>query len=418
MNKKQYKIFQNTSMLMLLNIAKLVFPFITLPYLTRVMTTDCYGVVAYVKAVMAYMQVIVDFGFTLSATKMVVEAKDDRKKLNKIIGLNIYAKLLLALMAFMGVLVLIAAIPILRKNALYTIMSYLVVVLTVFLFDFFFRGIEKMHIITIRFVIMKGIATLLTFVLVKGDNDLFLIPVLDIIGSLVAIIWIVLELRKLNIKIERPKIKECIGVIKESSIYFLSNVASTSFNVFNTVVAGIVLTTTEIAYWSVCMQIINAIQALYTPVSDAIYPEMIRSHNLSIIKKVIKIFMPIISIGCVIMLFYGKLALWILGGEKYIQAFPALRALIPVLFFGFLAIILGWPSLGAIGRIKETTTSTVIASLFQIMFVLIFLICGKLSLLIMAVARSLTEIVMFSIRFYYFTKYKEDFDNLRRHQTV
>lgn len=409
MNNKRHKIFQNTSMLMLLNIAKLVFPFITLPYLTRVMSTDCYGVVAYVKAVMAYMQVIVDFGFTLSATKMVVEAKDDKEKLNKIIGVNIYAKLLLALIAFIGVLALIVAIPILRKNALYTIMSYLVVVLTIFLFDFFFRGVEKMHIITIRFVVMKGIATLLTFIFVKGDNDLFLIPILDILGSIVAIIWIVFELRKLGVKVERPDIKECVNVIKESSVYFLSNVASTSFNVFNTVIAGIVLTSTEIAYWSVCMQIINAVQALYTPISDAIYPEMIRNRNLSIIKKVIKIIMPIISIGCVIMFIYGKLALWILGGAKYVQAFTTLRALIPVLFFGFLAIILGWPSLGAIGKIKETTTSTVIASLFQILFVFFLMTIGKLTLVMMAVARSLTEVLMFVIRFLYFEKYKDEF---------
>ena len=414
MKKLDYKIFQNTSMLMILNIAKLVFPFITLPYLTRVMSTDCYGVVAYVKAVMAYMQVIVDFGFTLSATKMVVEAKDDKEKLNKIIGVNIYAKILLALMAFIGVLALIVAIPILRNNALYTILSYLVVVLTIFLFDFLFRGIEKMHIITIRFVIMKGIATLLTFVFVKGDNELFLIPILDILGSFVAIIWIFLELRILDIQVERPNIRACINVIKESSVYFLSNVASTSFNVFNTVIAGIVLTTTEIAYWSVCMQIINAIQALYTPVSDAIYPEMIRSCNLLIIKKVVKIFMPIISIGCIIMFFYGKLALWILGGIKYVQAFSTLRALIPVLFFGFLAIILGWPSLGAIGRIKETTTSTVVASLFQIGFIIAFMIWGRLSLIIMAAARSLTEIIMFSLRFYYFMKYKKDFEKYKR----
>lgn len=409
MKKLDYKIFQNTSMLMILNIAKLVFPFITLPYLTRVMSTDCYGVVAYVKAVMAYMQVIVDFGFTLSATKMVVEAKDDKEKLNKIIGVNIYAKLLLALMAFIGVLALIMVIPILKNNALYTILSYLVVVLTIFLFDFLFRGIEKMHIITIRFVIMKGIATLLTFVLVKSDNDLFLIPILDILGSVVAIIWIFLELQKLKIQVERPNIKECIDVIKESSVYFLSNVASTSFNVFNTVIAGVVLTTTEIAYWSVCMQIINAVQALYTPISDAIYPEMIRNRNLSIIKKVIKIVMPIISIGCVIMFIYGKLALWILGGDKYVQAFTTLRALIPVLFFGFLAIILGWPSLGAIGRIKETTTSTVVASLFQILFVLFLMTIGKMTLVMMAVARSLTEALMFVIRFLYFEKYKGEF---------
>ena len=54
-------------MLYIMNIAKLVFPLITLPYLTRVLSVDCYGVVSYVKATMVYAQLVVDFGFMLSA---------------------------------------------------------------------------------------------------------------------------------------------------------------------------------------------------------------------------------------------------------------------------------------------------------------------------------------------------------------
>ncbi len=55
----------NVSMLYIMNIAKLVFPLITLPYLTRVLSVDCYGVVSYVKATMVYAQLVVDFGFML-----------------------------------------------------------------------------------------------------------------------------------------------------------------------------------------------------------------------------------------------------------------------------------------------------------------------------------------------------------------
>ena len=49
---KKNKIINNTIMLMIFNISKILFPFITLPYLTRVLTTDTYGVVTYVKTVM------------------------------------------------------------------------------------------------------------------------------------------------------------------------------------------------------------------------------------------------------------------------------------------------------------------------------------------------------------------------------
>ena len=45
------KIVNNTIMLMIFNIAKIIFPFITLPYLTRVLSTEAYGTVAYVKTV-------------------------------------------------------------------------------------------------------------------------------------------------------------------------------------------------------------------------------------------------------------------------------------------------------------------------------------------------------------------------------
>ena len=48
-------IVKNTVMLLIMNMAKLVFPLFTLPYLTRILTTNLYGSVSYVKAVMEKM---------------------------------------------------------------------------------------------------------------------------------------------------------------------------------------------------------------------------------------------------------------------------------------------------------------------------------------------------------------------------
>ena len=64
-----------------MSIAKIVFPLLTLPYLTRVLSVESYGVVSYVKAVMQYMQLVVDFGFMLSGTKDIVNANNDHEKL-------------------------------------------------------------------------------------------------------------------------------------------------------------------------------------------------------------------------------------------------------------------------------------------------------------------------------------------------
>ena len=80
-----------------------------LPYLTRTMSTEAYGVVAYVKTVMTYMQVIVDFGFTLSATKDIVKAREDRTEMSFVIGDTLLAKLMLGAAGGAGLLICLAA---------------------------------------------------------------------------------------------------------------------------------------------------------------------------------------------------------------------------------------------------------------------------------------------------------------------
>ena len=407
---KKNKMVNNTIMLMIFNIAKIIFPFITLPYLTRILSTSAYGTVAYVKTVMTYMQIVVDFGFVLSATKDIVNNKNDKTKLEYVVGDTLLARVILGVIGFIIVIILSLVLPILRANILFTILSYIVVFETVFLMDFLFRGIEKMHIITIRFILMKCISTIFTFVLIKNDSNILLIPILDIISSFVAILLVFYEIKKLEIKMHFSGIKNALKSIKKSFVYFLSNIASTSFNALSTIIIGVYINATDVAYWSICIQIIGTIQACYTPISDGIYPEMIRSKNINIVKKVIKIFLPIIGLGCVFTFFLAKPVLLILGGEKYLQAVPILHLLIPNLFIGFLSIMFGWPTLGAIGKEKEATTSTIISIAIHIVLLVLLIVTNNFNLYTIAIVRTITECLLFGTRYKYYIKYKNLFN--------
>lgn len=407
---KNKKIASNTAILMIFNIAKMVFPFLTLPYLTRVFSTETYGTVAYVKTVMTYMQIIVDFGFVLSATKDVVKAKDNNEELQTVINDTMMARVMMGVIGFFAIIILSFCLPILRNNLLYTLLSYLVVFLSIFLMDFLFRGLEIMHIITVRFITMKLISTIMTFLLVKGDSHMLLIPVLDILSSIIAVGLVFYNVKKRNLKIGFSNIKKSLKSIKDSFVYFLSDVASTSFNALSTIIIGMAISTTEVAYWSVCMQIIGSIQACYTPISGGIYPEMIKTKNYALIKKVIKIFLPIVILGCIFVFFAAEWIFNILGGKEYLVAVPIFRILIPTLFFGFLAIIYGWSALGAIGKTKETTFSTIFSVSFNVILMIGLLITNKFTLMNIAIVRSLTEIILFSTRYYFCRKYRNLFN--------
>lgn len=403
---KTNKILNNTAMLMIFNVAKIVFPFVTLPYLTRVLTTDTYGTVSYVKTVMTYMQILVDFGFVLSATKSIVKVREDKEKMGQVVGDTLVARIILGIVGFFIVIVLSLTLPILKLNIIYSILSYIVVFESIFLMDFLFRGLERMHVITIRFIVMKMISTILTFFLIKNDSNLLLIPILDILSSSIAVILVFYEIKKVNIKIKMTKLKNAIISIKDSFVYFLSNVASTSFNAFSTIVIGIYVTTTEVAYWGICMQIIGSIQACYTPISEGIYPEMIKSKSANLLKKVVKIFLPVVIGGCILAYLFADFGFMLLGGEKYLQAAPIFKILVPTLFFGFFAIMYGWPALGAIGKTKETTISTVISIIIYIILLVALILTDSFTLVNIAIARSVTEMILFGIRYYFFRKYR------------
>ncbi len=401
---------KNTVLLYMLTFAKMIFPLITLPYLTRVLTTDSYGVVTYVKSCMTYLHVLVDFGFLYSAVKDIVNCNGDEKKIGKATSEVLVARVLLAIFSLIVAVVLCFCVPILKDYFVFTMLSAVAVALTSFLLDFLFRGLEKMHVLTIVFVIMRGLTTALTFVLVKGDNDLLLIPILDIIGNLCASVISICFAYGYKIKLSFPKIKNAFLRLKESAIYFASSIATTAFTALVTLLIGIFITDlTVIAYWGVSTQLINAVTSMYDPIMKGIHPQMVKHKNIKFIGKVLCLFMPIVLAGCLLCFFIPKTIITIIAGKEYIDAVPVFRGLIPVMLISFPSMLMGWPTLGAINKEKQVTLSTIISALFQVSVLAILILFDAFTITAVIILRSVTEFVLMSIRGYFVLKYRRTF---------
>lgn len=398
---KKSKVVNNTIMLYVMSIAKLIFPLLTLPYLTRVLSEDAYGFVAYVKSCMTYIQLIIDFGFILSSVKDIVKAKNN-DEIGYITGNTFMAKAILSALSFAVLIVMCVFIDVLHINITYVILSFVAVAATAFLADFLFRGIEKMHYITYIFLISKSVSVFLTFVFVKGDSTIIWVPVLEILAHVVSIAITIIIVKKLQIKIRISSLKDCFKMIKESFVYFLSSVATTAFSALNTLLIGIYITDlAQVAHWSLCINIITSIQGLYAPICNGIYPHMIKERSLKFIHRVLAIFIPIVTAGCIFSFFFAETALLIVGGEKYTVAYPLFRWMIPILFFSFPAQLYGWPTLGAIGMAKQTTTSTIATAVVQVLAMVLLIITNNFTLTALAALRFSTEALLMLIRMWF-----------------
>ena len=294
-------------------------------------------------------------------------------------------------------------------NPLYTFLSFGTVFCSIFLFDYLFRGLEKMHVITTRFVLMRSVSTIFTFVLVKNDIDILWIPILDIVGSVFAIVLVAVEIRKLEIKIYGATFKNSLKKLKESAIYFASDMATTAFGALNIVMIGALLSASDVAFWSICMQLVAAVQALYTPIINGVFPEMVKSKDLNQIYKLLKFFMPIILVGSLFTLFAANDILYVVGGTQYVSASSLLRTLVPVFMFSFPGMLFGWPTLGAINKAKQVTLSTIISAIMQVVGLLLLCFFDCFALIPIAIVRCLTEFAMMTIRIFFCVSYKKEF---------
>ena len=384
----------------ILSIAKLVIPLISLPYLTRVLTVECYGSVAFVKSLMSYFQILIDFGFLLSATKDIIDVVKKKQSPNTSIGDTFYAQLLLCGMSAVILTVCCFCLDILDGYVLYSFFSLGTNILSIFLFEYVFKAYEQMGKIAIRYVIMKLISLVLTLLFVKSDKDIMLMPIFDVLASIVVIVLVSFQLKKLGVKPEFnfKRIKGAWIALKSSFVYFISNFATTAFTALNTVLIGLFLSKTEVAYWSVTMQIVSAVQALYSPIINSVFPTMVKEKNLKIIHKIMLIYMPIILMGCVLILVLGDWAVPFVFGEQYLMSSTILKYLIPQLIFSFPAMLYGWPCLGAIDKNKETATSTIISAVVQVLGLVLLAIIGKFTILGIAIVRCLSELSLCVIR--------------------
>lgn len=141
----KHVLFKNFLALSTLQIINLILPFITLPYLARILGVTNYGVVVMVYSVMQLLSILTDYGFNLSATKEISLHRDNPSKINSIFSSILIIKVILLILALIILLVLIYNIPMLYDNKEAYIMGFGIVIGQTFTPIWLFQGMEKMN---------------------------------------------------------------------------------------------------------------------------------------------------------------------------------------------------------------------------------------------------------------------------------
>ena len=403
------KLWKNTFFQYVLQAAKYLFPFVTVAYLTRVLGPETYAVRAYVMAAMTFMLMFLEFGFTNYGTKSIAEATSLEEERDETSAIT-YCRFMLCGIGAVALIPITIMLPIMAANPLYVAIAFIGTCFKALLPDYVFRGQEDMGIITYRYVVSQAIAVGLMFVLVKSPEDLLLVAVLESLGALVALIWSwenVIRKRKIGFKrVGFPRLK---AVMSESAIFFISTMATGILSSITMLFIGYFIhDAAQISYWSVAMTAVVAVQALYSPITNSLYPHMVKRRDFAILKRLMMIGMPTVIIGVILFAYLGDVVMLVLGGEEFVPGSYVIPLVAPILLFSFPAVMLGFPVLGAVGHIKQLTASSVTASLFQITGLCVLAIAGIFSIETVAFLRCSCEAVLMSVRVFFVWRFWQE----------
>ncbi len=399
-NKKNLSLFINTIMLYLLTFSNYFFGFITIPYQTRILGPELYGKVGFATAFVSYFQLILDFGFTLSATAEVAKNRNNKEKLSIIMTSVVLSKIILILICFIALLIIFAFVPKFKEDIILYALFFIYVVINSMLPDYLYRGLENMKIITYRTIIVKLFFTVMIFIFLKDKSQYNLIPLLNALGALGAVIAVYYHvIKKLNIGFVKVEIHNVIATIKNSSFYFYSRMATSMYNATNTFLLGFIYPTGNVVgYFTSVTKLVSTICSGFSPIADSLYPYMIESKDFKLIKKVLIILSPLIFIGTIIIWIFAEPICILLFGYEYGSAYSILRLLLPLVVIALPNYLLGFPTLTPLGLANYANISTVIGAIVQIIGLLVIYINGYLNVYTICILTCITEFCVLLIR--------------------
>jgi len=400
LKEKHGALLKNTVMLTILQLSTYVLALVAVPYETRVLGPEVYGILGAATAIMVYFQLVIDFGFMLSATEEVASHRDDRARLCRILTCVTLCKLALALLSGVVLLILCRVIGAWEGRTGLFMLFFLSTVCTSLMPDYMYRGLEKMTAITIRTVAIRGFFTVAIFIFLRGPEDLYVIPVLNIIGNGVAMVLAYLDLaRRFKVRFARVHLREVAGNARRSSTFFVSRIATTAYTSLNTIILDMITASGgATGYYTAADKLITTGRNVLSPISDSLYPYMARNRDFKMVKKVLLVAMPPITVFCAVCFIWAEPLCRFLLGAEFGPAGPVLRAMLPVGVVTLPNYVLGFPTLGAMGLSKYANYSVVFGSVLHICNLLVLYFTGNMNMITLAILVSVAECAILAFR--------------------
>lgn len=367
---------KNFALTLSYNILNILIPFISTPYIARVLGAERIGIYSYSYSVAYYFVIFAMLGLNNYGNRTIASVRDDKEKLSKTFWDIYYMQCALSIITTMVYLLYVWMIA---DNKLIALLLVFYVISAGFDITWFFFGVENFQFAVIRNLVIKVLDLALILILVKTSNDLWLYTLIMALGFLFSQMFLWTRIRG-YVGFRRPDLKESFKHLKPNLVLFIPVVAISIYHFMDKIMLGNLSNMEQVGFYDNSEKIITIPQTAVAALGTVMLPRvsnMMATGNqegaINYLKKSI-ILVACISSACT----FGIIAvapefIHLYLGDGFETCIMLLYYLMPCLIFKAYANVIRTQYLIPLKNDKIYVTSVCIGAVVNFVFNFIFI---------------------------------------------
>lgn len=320
----------------ILTVSNFVFPFLTFPYILRVLGVNNVGIYNWVGGIVQYFILFSMMGIAIVGIREIAKAKNNSEQLSKTFSSLLILTVVTTIISLVVLFILMIFVP---KFAEYRSMFYIGaanIFVNLFLVEWFFKGIENFKYITVRSIIVKSVYVISVFVFIKNKEDYVTYYLITVAAVVLNALFNWIYCRKfVHFTITNINLRPFIKPFLILGSYLLFN---SMYSTFNVAYLGFVGGNKEVGYYTTATKLYGILLALFSAFTGVMLPRMsalVAENNYPEINRLISKSFDILYTFCfptiIFFMFFTPEIVRIIAGAGYEGSILPMRIVLPLM---------------------------------------------------------------------------------------
>lgn len=321
------KVAENGMWMYGLQIFNTVIPLLTLPFITRILGSEGFGIFSISLNIFGYLQTIIEYGFGMSATREIALLASDEGsnyKQNKLFTSVIFSRGILTATCIFFSAFYVALHEFNSLQSLSLIVLDLGLLGSCVQMNWLYQGLQEMKYLSLVNMVSRVISVVLIFTLIRSASDVLLYCLLYTVSPFLSgFMGLFIAIRKFHVHFVKIALNDIFRQLHTGWYVFTTQLSSKIFGAIGITFLGIFASKQSVGTFSAIQKIPTVLMLSWAPIAQIIYPITSQKMNESFQKgenfvyRVRRYVLLLFTVGTIFLVLLSHVLINIAFGPEY-----------------------------------------------------------------------------------------------------